>query len=69
MVKEFDPNDRHSRRGGQQRVGEKFSGRIYEAPEKIEFDRGRILTNDDQRLTVLAMLLENLGINRAVRLG
>ena len=69
MVKEFDPNDWHIRREGQPWVGEKFSGRIYQAPEQIEFDGGRIFTDDDERLTVLAMLLENLGIDRAVRLG
>ena len=38
------------------------------APEKIEFVGG-IFTSEEERLTVLAMLLENLGIDKAVRLG
>jgi hypothetical protein len=42
--------------------------RLYQAPEKIEF-AGGIFTSEEERLTVLAMLLENLGIDRIVRLG
>ena len=36
--------------------------------KKIEFVGG-IFTSDEERMTVLAMLLENLGIDRTVRLG
>ena len=36
--------------------------------EKIEFVGG-IFADEPERLTVLAMLLENLGIDKAVRLG
>lgn len=67
-MKKFDPKDWHIRREGQVWLGEKFKDRIYQAPEKIEFDGG-IFINEEQRLTVLAMLLENLGIDKAVRLG
>jgi hypothetical protein len=48
--------------------GEEFNKRIYQAPEKIEYVGG-IFVNERQRLTVLAMLLENLGIDKAVQLG
>lgn len=48
--------------------GEEFDKRIYQAPEKIEYIGG-IFINERQRLTVLAMLLENLGIDKAVQLG
>ena len=47
---------------------EEFNRRIYQAPEKIEF-KGGIFVYEDDRLTVLAMLLENLGIDKAVQLG
>lgn len=64
----FDPKEWDIRREGREWRGEEFEKRIYQAPEKIEF-RGGIFTDESQRLTVLAMLLENLGINKAVRLG
>lgn len=64
----FDPLEFDIRREGQVWQGERFSNRIYQAPEKIEFVCG-IFTNEFERMTVLAMLLENLGIDKAVRLG
>ena len=56
------------RREGRRWTREEFDARIYQAPEKIEFVGG-IFTNEQQRLTVLGMLLENLGIDKAVRFG
>ena len=41
---------------------------MREAPEKIEFVGG-IFAGDRERIAVLAMLLENLGIDRVVRFG
>lgn len=64
----FNPKEWDIRREGRAWSGEEFEKRIYQAPEKIEFVGG-IFTNEEQRLTVLAMLLENLGIDKAVRLG
>ncbi|HEX9918167.1 MAG TPA: hypothetical protein VGA87_03315 [Pyrinomonadaceae bacterium] len=64
----FDPKEWNIRREGRVWTGEEFEKRAYQAPEKIEFVAG-IFTNEEERLTVLAMLLENLGIDRAVRLG
>ena len=64
----FDPSEWNIRREGQQWSGELFDKRIYQAPERIEFVGG-IFVDETERLTVLAMLLENLGIDRAVRLG
>ena len=55
-------------REGRQWGGEEFEKRIYQAPEKIEY-KGGILIYESERLTVLAMLLENLGIDNAVQLG
>ena len=67
-IEGFDPKEWDIRREGRNWAGEEFDKRIYQAPEKIEF-RGGILISEDQRLTVLAMLLENLGIDKAVLLG
>jgi len=56
------------RREGRSWTKEEAERRIYQAPEKIEF-AGGIFGSEDQRLTVLGMLLENLGIDKAIRFG
>jgi hypothetical protein len=38
-------------------------------PEKLEMNRGRLLWDDEQRLALLGLLLENLGADAAVRMG
>ena len=43
--------------------------RYYMAPEKIELIEGKLFRSEEQRLTVLALLLENVGVNQAVRIG
>lgn len=53
---------------GRKWTREEQDRRSYQAPEKIEFVGG-IFASDEERMTVLAMLLENLGIDRAVQLG
>ena len=67
-VEGFDPTEWDIHREGRVWSPEEFNRRIYQAPEKIEFTGG-IFTYEDDRLTVLAMLLENLGIDKAVQLG
>ena len=47
---------------------EESDQRIYQAPEKMEFVDG-IFASNRERLIVLGMLLENLGIDRAVQFG
>jgi hypothetical protein len=64
----MNENEWDIRREGREWTGEEFSRRIYQAPEKIEFVGG-IFTSEEERMTVLAMLLENLGIDKVVRLG
>lgn len=64
----FDPAEWRIGREGREWNGEEFDKRIYQAPEKIEYVGG-IFIDERQRLTVLAMLLENLGIDKAVQLG
>lgn len=43
--------------------------RYFMAPEKIELINGQLFWNDEERLTMLALLLENVGIDKAVALG
>ncbi len=38
-------------------------------PEKIEMVRGKLFNNDEERIMMLGLLLENLGADAAVRLG
>jgi hypothetical protein len=38
-------------------------------PEKIEMINGKLLWDDEERLTLLALLLENVGVDAAVKLG
>ena len=49
--------------------GREALARYALAPEKIEMVGGKLLASDDERLTLLALLLENVGVNEAVRLG
>ena len=56
------------RREGRQWSTEEFDRRLDQAPEKIEFVDG-IFASERERLIVLGMLLENLGIDRAIRFG
>jgi hypothetical protein len=43
--------------------------RLRLIPEKTEMINGRLYASEEERLTMLALLLENVGIDRAVRLG
>jgi len=56
------------RREGRRWTREEFDRKVGMAPEKIEFVGG-IFASEHQRFVVLGMLLENLGIDRAVRFG
>ena len=58
-VEDFDPAEWKIEREGREWKGEEFDKRIYQAPRKIEYVGG-IFIDERQRLTVLAMLLENL---------
>ena len=48
--------------------GEALS-RYYMTPEKIEMVAGKLFLSDESRLTMLALLLENVGADQAVRIG
>jgi hypothetical protein len=57
------------RRHGRAWHGEEARQRWELTPEKFEMDRGKLFWEDSQRLTLLALLLENVGVDQAVRLG
>ena len=58
-----------------QRQGRKWSRAEIEqkyhqlCPEKIELIEGKMFWSDEQRLNMLALLLENVGMDAAVKLG
>jgi hypothetical protein len=56
------------RRTGRTWSNEEFDLRIDQATEKIEYVNG-IFAIDRERLNVMGMLLENLGIDKVVRFG
>ncbi len=60
--------DWNIRREGRRWTRDEFERRVYQAPEKIEFVGG-IFASERQRLIVLGMLLENLGIDKVVQFG
>ena len=47
----------------------KAMARYALTPEKIEMVEGKLLWDDEQRLLLLGLLLENVGADAAVRLG
>ena len=60
---------------GIQRQGRQWSRSEVETkyrqlcPEKIELIEGKMFWTDEERLNMLALLLENVGMDAAVRLG
>ncbi|MEX0613732.1 MAG: hypothetical protein WD738_17570 [Pirellulales bacterium] len=57
------------RREGRAWQGDEVMARYYLAPEKIELIGGKIFWDDEQRLRMLGLLLEQMGADAAVRLG
>jgi hypothetical protein len=50
------------------RAGEAME-RYMLRPEKFEMVKGKLLTSDEDRETLLGLLLENVGADKAVRMG
>ena len=57
------------RREGHAWDGSLARPRRHLAPEKIELADGQLFYSETERLTMLALLLENVGVDRAVRFG
>lgn len=49
--------------------GDEVEDRWMLTPEKLEMHKGKILWSDEDRINLLGLLLENMGADRAVRLG
>jgi hypothetical protein len=57
------------RREGRAWRGEEAWARYDLTPEKIEMKEGKLFWWEEVRLMMLGLLLENIGVDRAVRLG
>ncbi len=57
------------RRAGRAWRGDEALQRYNLTPEKFEMIEGRLFWSDLDRVTLLGLLLENVGVDRAVRLG
>lgn len=57
------------RRDGRAWTADEALGRFGLTPERIEMVDGKLLLDDEERLTLLALLLENVGADAAVSLG
>jgi hypothetical protein len=57
------------RREGRAWVAGEAMARFELTPEKFEMCDGKLFWSEAQRLTLLALLLENVGVDRATRLG
>jgi hypothetical protein len=57
---------RQGRKWGRAEIEQKYQKLC---PEKIELIEGRMFWTDEQRLNMLALLLENIGMDAAVSLG
>ncbi len=49
--------------------GPEAMARYQLTPEKMEMIGGKLFWSDEERLTMLALLLENVGVDQAVRIG
>ncbi len=57
------------RRGGRAWTGDEGLARFQLTPEKFEMWRGKLFFSEAERVTMLGLLLENVGADRAVRMG
>lgn len=57
------------RHEGRSWSGQEAQQRYTLLPEKIEMHEGKLFWSDEERITMLALLLENIGVDRAVRIG
>lgn len=57
------------RREGREWAEDEGYARFVLTPEKFEMIDGKLFWSDEERVTLLAMLLENVGIDAALRLA
>lgn len=56
-------------RDGRAWTGDEARHRMELTPEKLEMWKGKLLWNDSDRLLLLGLLIENVGVDKVVRLG
>ncbi|MBV9282762.1 MAG: hypothetical protein JOZ41_22015 [Chloroflexi bacterium] len=56
-------------REGRAWSSDEFLPRLDLAPEKMEAIDGKLFWDDNQRMMMLGLLLENIGTDKAIRLG
>lgn len=54
---------------GRRWTTDELKARLKICPEKLEIVEGRLLFNEEQRLILLALLLELIGIEKAIQIG
>jgi hypothetical protein len=57
------------RREGRAWTADEAMPRYNLTPEKFEMYQGKLFWNDEDRLNMLGLMLENVGADQAVRLG
>jgi hypothetical protein len=57
------------RREGRSWTADEFRSRVDLRPEKLEVFEGKLLWSHEERLALLGLLLENVGVDEAVKLG
>ena len=57
------------RREGRSWTAEEVETRYSLSPEKIELIQGKLFWSEEERLTMIGLLLENVGVDKVVRLG
>ena len=57
------------RRKGRAWKRDEVRRRYYSAPEKIELIEGKLFWREKDRIRMLGLLLENVGVDKAIRLG
>jgi hypothetical protein len=68
-MSELDEIELNIQREGRAWTKSEAVGRLDLFPARAEMIGGKLFWTEDERLTALALLLENVGIDNAVRLG
>jgi hypothetical protein len=63
------PIDWNIRRQGRAWSREEVRQRYDSTPEKFELIDGKLFWSEEDRINLLGLLLENVGIDKAIRLG
>jgi len=56
-------------RQGRAWSGDEIKSRYNMVPGRIELFDGKLFRNDEERMTMLGLLLENMGMDKAIQLG